>query len=238
MKKPLVVALSLSLSLAACSRSESEQIKHEFVAGCTSSGVSDSQCECTFDKLSEKYPAKVMIAMNQQGMAPDGFVDDMIRANMLCQAGSSQSLKSIAPTPEEISSEDSHPTGVLSDQEALMRDMANASTEENASSMLESDEMAKARYEANWGEAIPEETLDDIKSRYEATDLSLNRAYRSAMERLELASQQHLKTRQREWIKERDQACGTTDGQASDMAGYDCLIKKVDQRIRVIENLH
>lgn len=236
MKKSFVFVLSLLL--AACSRSEFDQIRHEFLAGCTSSGASDSQCKCSFEKLQTKYPPEAMIAINRQGTPPDGFADDLVQAQMLCMTGSSQPLRRVAVAAAASQSDDANSSGVLTDKEAMLRDKAQAATDPAPASPQESLEMAKAEYKANWGESMPEETLGDIRHRYESTDFILNKAYKDAMGRLELTSQQQLKVRQRGWLKERDQACGTTDGQAADMAGYTCLIKEVDQRIRVIENLH
>lgn len=238
MKRISIVVFALLLS--ACSRSEFDQIRHEFLAGCTSSGVPESQCECSFEKLQTKYPPEAMIAIQRQGIPPEGFADDVVKAHALCLAGSSQPLKSIAAESAESQADhEANPTGVLSDKEAILRDMAQSATDsESRAQQPESEETVRARYEAEWGQPAPEETLEDIRSRYAATDSILNRRYREAMERLEPNSQQQLKLRQREWLKERDQSCGTTDGQAADKAGYECLIKVVDQRIKVIENLH
>lgn len=224
----LVVALA-ALALAACSRSEFDQLRKDFLAGCTSTGVPDDQCECSFNKLKEKYPPEVMVAINRRGIPPEGFTDDAMQAQLLCVAGSPKSLRDVEREAE---------VKALAAKAAANPAMDVSEMNVPAPAPADPEAEIKAKYEAEWGQPMPEETLEDIQGRYEATDSILNMRYKDAMARLEPASQQQLRERQRAWLRERDQACGTKDGQSAEKAGLTCLIDETDKRIKVIENWH
>lgn len=225
MKNLLLVVLAFLL--VACVRSEEEKVRDKVIADCTRAGGAEDLCTCNYDKLSAKYSPEQFRQMERINGPVEGFMDDAMRAQQLCLTGDKRSLLEV---------EREAAASAMAAQVAANPGMEVAELSASASANPEAE--IKAKYEAEWGHPMPEETLEDIRSRYESTDSILNLRYRDAMARLEPASQQQLKLRQREWLKERDQSCGTTDGQAVDKAGYECLITVVNQRIRVIENLH
>lgn len=224
----IIVMAIVAMGLAACSRSEFDQLRRDYLAGCTSSGASDDQCECSFDKLKEKYPPEAMVAINRAPSPPDGFMEDGIQAQLLCVAGSSKSLMDVA---HEAEAKAAAQTPVTADRDV-------SALNDPAPPPADAEAEIKARYESEWGSPMPEETLEDVQGRYEATDSILNRRYKDAMERLEPASQKLLRERQRAWLRDRDQKCGTTDGQSSEKAGLTCLIDETVKRTEVIENWH
>ena len=213
--------------LVACSRSEFDQLRREYLAGCTGNGATDEMCECSFDKLQEKYPPEVMVGINRRGIPPDGFANDVVHSQMLCFAGSPQSLSGIGNEVPAKPYEAGAPVTADMDVSALGGQAVGPADEEAR---------VRARYEAEWGTPMPEESLADVQERYDATDSIMNIRYKEAMERLEPDSQQQLRERQRAWLRERDQKCGTQDGRAADIPKLNCLIAEVSKRTRVIDN--
>lgn len=64
----ILVLCSVSLLLTACSgNAEEERARKDFVLGCTMSGAPKDLCDCTFDRLLDKYSVREMSSMGAGG---------------------------------------------------------------------------------------------------------------------------------------------------------------------------
>jgi hypothetical protein len=69
--KLLGLVLVVAFLVSKCS-SDTSKARREYIAGCTQSGVPDSVCECTFDKMVDHYGDEVIGGMRRgQSVPPD-----------------------------------------------------------------------------------------------------------------------------------------------------------------------
>lgn len=85
MKKIILAmfALAFTLVISGCGDSKLDEIKTTFISECTSGGLPKSVCACSFDKISDKYSEKQIIALETDS-APEGFEMFMLETMMSC----------------------------------------------------------------------------------------------------------------------------------------------------------
>ncbi|MEX5869528.1 hypothetical protein [Providencia hangzhouensis] len=72
-------ALSFSTLLAGCGENAS------FITQCKLQGGSRAMCECSWDKMAEKYPTKYLVAIGEgKAMPPADFTQQMRNAFIQC----------------------------------------------------------------------------------------------------------------------------------------------------------
>lgn len=74
MKDKTIFTLMALILLVGCSQSPEEKNKKLYLLGCTQSGLDAAVCECSYNKLTEKYPPEFFSSQN-----PDDFPEPVIK---------------------------------------------------------------------------------------------------------------------------------------------------------------
>lgn len=91
MMRMLITLVSILTGLlTGCSETPDEQARKYFLAGCMQGGTDKSLCDCSYSKLTEKYPAEFFLIEEPEMMDPEilkRFSMDVVKSAQLCQIG-------------------------------------------------------------------------------------------------------------------------------------------------------
>lgn len=228
MKK--LTMIGAALLLAACSKSPDQKLKAEAFNGCRSSGGPEEMCQCVIDKISDKYSDKQLAEYYEhQDRIPPKFVDDSLKAAMLCATDPKKSLKDIDAEEAAQAAASARAQSTESDTPV---DANEASTAPDAPTAPDDTQGAHDAESAPAAAA----SMESLMASYREADGALNRSYKQAMGRLDAAGKSALRDAQRAWLKQRDSECNATGGLASNQAGLQCLLDKTSQRTQELNN--
>ena len=90
MRSQIILTLSALVLIAGCSEpTPEEKAKTYFLAGCLQGGTKKAVCECSYSKLSQKYPAEFFLIEEPELMDRriiESFTMDVIKSAQLCLA--------------------------------------------------------------------------------------------------------------------------------------------------------
>ncbi|WP_225209974.1 MULTISPECIES: hypothetical protein [Xanthomonas] len=72
------------LLVAGCS-SKLDKVRDQFIDSCVGSGAPLSTCTCAIDELQERYGEKGLVAIEERGYPPPGFLDQLAEAAQQCR---------------------------------------------------------------------------------------------------------------------------------------------------------